>query len=56
MQYELDDVCGDQAECYTHGIQDITDEGSSKGYAGGLIFWANLACGCSLVDEPGFNG
>lgn len=40
-----------QGECVKHGWQLVTDHGVSTGFAGGRVYWANLACGCSDIDE-----
>lgn len=32
-------------------IARITEQGANGGFAGGTIYWANLSCGHSLVDE-----
>lgn len=42
-----------QGECRDHGWQLVTSHGVSTGFAGGRVYWANLACGCSDVDESG---
>jgi hypothetical protein len=34
-----------------HGWQLVVDHGSGRGFAGGNIYWANLACGCFDMDE-----
>jgi hypothetical protein len=33
------------------GEQEITDSGSGTGFAGGSIYWTNLACGHVDMDE-----
>jgi hypothetical protein len=38
-------------ECSKHGEQEIVEEGSFTGYAGGTCTWALLACGCYAQDE-----
>jgi hypothetical protein len=40
-----------QGECARHGWQLVDDHGVSTGFAGGRVYWANLACGCFEVDE-----
>jgi hypothetical protein len=37
--------------CAKHGEQEVIEEGSFTGYAGGRSWWAKLACGCMAVDE-----
>lgn len=37
--------------CDRHGYQTIVNSGTSTGFAGGTVYWANLACGCFDVDE-----
>lgn len=34
-----------------HGEQEIVSQGSGSGFAGGTIYWVNLACGCVDMDE-----
>lgn len=34
-----------------HGWQLIIKQGSGGGFAGGRIYWAELACGCVDMDE-----
>jgi len=41
----------DAITCRLHGYTTVTDEGTTRGFAGGAIYWAKLACGCGLVDE-----
>lgn len=40
-----------QMWCENHGWQIMTDHGSRGGFAGGRIYWAELACGCVDMDE-----
>lgn len=37
--------------CTRHGYTPVTDSGQSTGFAGGAVYWANLACGCADMDE-----
>ena len=41
----------DTAPCETHGEQAVVASGDFTGFAGGACAWAELACGCTLVDE-----
>lgn len=43
--------CAYVTECPQHGATAITDQGSGQGFAGGSVYWANLACGCTDLDE-----
>jgi hypothetical protein len=41
-----------QGWCGTHNSwQLLRDCGSGRGFAGGTIYWATLACGCTDMDE-----
>lgn len=42
-----------QGDCTTHGWQLVTTAGSGPGFAGGRVYWASLACGCTDMDESG---
>jgi hypothetical protein len=42
-----------QGKCARHGWQLVLDAGSGSGFAGGRIWWATLACGCTDMDESG---
>jgi len=42
-----------QGDCRLHGWQLVTEEGSGPGFAGGMVYWAALACGCTDMDESG---
>jgi len=42
-----------QGDCRLHGWQLVLSEGSGSGFAGGRIYWAELACGCTDMDEHG---
>ena len=42
---------GDDVECDKHGVQQIADEFSFSGYAGGRCFGFELSCGCTSLDE-----
>ena len=37
--------------CPDHGYTTVLESGSGGGFAGGRIYWAELACGCTDVDE-----
>jgi hypothetical protein len=39
--------------CDEHGYQHVDDAGSGSGFAGGRVYWTDLACGCTQVDETG---
>lgn len=43
----------EQGDCRRHGWQLVTTSGSGPGYAGGRVYWATLACGCTDMDESG---
>ena len=43
------------ALCDTHGWTTIADSGSNPGFTGVTIWWATLACGCSMVDDSNNN-
>jgi hypothetical protein len=34
-----------------HGVQEIEMYGTSRGFAGGTVYWKNYACGCADMDE-----
>lgn len=39
------------AYCGKHGWQAILEFDSTPGFCAGRIYWANLACGCQLVED-----
>lgn len=43
----------DELTCKTHGAVEIVKEDSNPGFAGGTIYWAELSCGCTVMDEGG---
>ncbi|HWI69474.1 MAG TPA: hypothetical protein VNS88_14060 [Nitrospiraceae bacterium] len=40
-----------QMWCDKHGWQIVSNGGSGGGFAGGRIYWTELACGCVDMDE-----
>lgn len=36
-----------------HGWQHVTDTGGGRGFAGGAVYWTDLECGCTVMDESG---
>lgn len=53
-QDEVNDAdANDLAYCVKHGYVAVSDSGSTSGFAGGTVNWAQLACGCFDMDETG---
>lgn len=40
-----------QAFCATHGWQQITKSESTPGFCAGSVYWTELACGDSLIED-----
>jgi hypothetical protein len=36
-----------------HGWQHVTGTGGGGGFAGGAVYWTDLECGCTVMDESG---
>jgi hypothetical protein len=41
----------EKVTCSKHGEQDIVEEGSFTGFAGGACYWWLMSCGCYDQDE-----
>jgi hypothetical protein len=45
------EVYDDLSLCRKHGYQTIIGQGHNDGFGAGFVYWTNLACGCTDMDD-----